>query len=151
MVPCLSRSFLDPRFAVLPGRPFDVWRALRDGRNATLTVLGGSSSAGSALESPRTDTYFAHSLAAVNAASRASGGGSLHLRNMAQGSTRTPWALTMLESLAERSALSGGLVIWEYAINDSFLCGATHQELSRLSCVLEAFLLRLANLPTPPA
>ena len=61
------------------------------------------------------------------------------------------WALLLVEAMVDHAALSGGLVLWEYAINDSFRCGGGLAELRQLQCVLEAFLVRLAQLPSPPA
>ena len=68
---------------------------------------------------------------------------------MAQGGTNTWWSMLLRESLTSQPA---NLVIWEYSMNDGFKCpppspGAADDKL----CILEAFLLDLLSLPTPPA
>ena len=46
----------------------------------------------------------------------------LSLTNVAQGSTRSIWALTLFEALLASEAGPPDLIIWEYGINDVFLC-----------------------------
>ena len=89
----------------------------------------------------------------------------LSLTNVAQGSTRSIWALTLFEALLASEAGPPDLIIWEYGINDVFLCAERPEDEDEqkrllpdglswdgvLTCSLEAFLRRLATLRQPPA
>ena len=142
----------------------DFWaRALTPsaGNRSAALLLGGSASTGSALGAY--NLSFAERIVdTVNRALPSSR--RLTLSNVAQGSTRTLWALSLFESLWARST-SPDLIIWEYGINDVYLCSERPEEeveartklpggLSwdeTLACTLEVFLRRLSLLPSPPA
>ena len=142
----------------------DFWtRALTPsaGNRSAALLLGGSASTGSALGAY--NLSFAERIVdTVNRAMPSSR--RLTLTNVAQGSTRTLWALSLFESLWARST-SPDLIIWEYGINDVYLCSERPEEeveartklpggLSwdeTLACTLEVFLRRLSLLPSPPA
>ena len=77
---CWSPTILDPRYVVAPSRSFDGWRALSRGDNSTLTVFGGSVSAGAKLESVE-QLWSAGVVQMINSATH----GKLVLNNLAQG------------------------------------------------------------------
>jgi hypothetical protein len=130
-------------------KEFSVWRRLLGGADAEILLLGGSASAGSGISTPSRN-YGRVLVDDLNrrvaaAAPPASQPGRLSLRNLAQGSTRTPWATQIM--LDEARDPSVGLVVWEYAMNDAYFCS----EWSVLRRTVQTFLEKLGAMERPPA
>ena len=87
---CWSPAILDPRYVIAPSRPFHVWERLASGDNATLTVFGGSVSAGAKLKE-RSQLWSTGVAQIIGSATR---GGSIELNNLAQGVRPVPRTCT---------------------------------------------------------
>lgn len=120
-----------------PCRPAHVAR-----NGSSIVVLGGSASAGGdVLPGEAYPERLQRQLLDEH-------GVSVRMTNAAQGSARTPYALTLLDSL---SAWPADVVIWEFAMNDAVGACITRPAFSEeVLCVLEAFVLRLASQAVPP-
>ena len=158
---------------IVSPHPFAIWkRLLRNGQIGRLVLLGGSISSGATLAAAN-QTFASLIVSRLNAELSASGllRSRVELSNLAQGSTRTMWALALHESLIRRSP-PPDVVIWEYAANDAYWCSlpnlyprhrngtgpwapslADSQRGSRRlnACVLEALVSELSRMRPRPA